>query len=112
MGPRTNGLDQCPNGPKAPIPDLPAPAPEPRKAMTALVAVPGLRRRDHVRVARWPRGSPQLGGYMRELERERVRTPCCTRRLVHDRQILTWTTWPSRLVLNGKPLVLNSCSMG
>jgi hypothetical protein len=65
-------------------------------------------------MSEWPDGlgAPQLGGYMRELERERIRTLCCTRRLVQDRQILTWTTWPSRLVLNGKPLVLNSCSMG
>ena len=68
---------------------------------------------DHI-ISEWPDGlgAPQLGGYMRGLEREGVRTPFCTRRLVQDRQILTWTTWPSRLVLNGRPLVLNNCSMG
>jgi hypothetical protein len=35
-------------------------------------------------MSEWPDGleAPQLGGYMRELEREGVRTPSCTRRLV------------------------------
>ena len=33
-------------------------------------------------------------------------------RVAQDSQIVTSTTWPPRLVLNRRPLVLNSCSMG
>jgi hypothetical protein len=35
--------------------------------------------------------APQLGGYMRSWS-GRAFAHCCTRRLVQDRQILTWTT--------------------
>ena len=28
-----------------------------------------------------------------------------------DSEIVTWTIWSSRLRLNGRPLLLNSCSM-
>ena len=105
VGQTSSFVAAAPNGREAPIPDLPVPAPGKQLAFQAYVG--GIR-------SEWPDGleAPQLGGYMRELEREGVRTPCCARRLVQDRQILTWTTWPSRLVLNGRPLVLNSCSMG